>query len=445
MHGKRPVYFCHLCHARCGSQKLYRAHVAGRKHNAKVAAAAAASSEASGPAVAAARAAADGDAPDLPPASAGRHDHRRAPDESDHGTSVSALSSAAADSSTTWWSGSLQQLGQFPARARTLDDNAMASHLDERRQGLLWGYLGDSFPHSPELVSVFQAIVRRHPTHLRVKELVETVESYKTIARHVHARDLARRDAGALRVTHIYDMACGHGLLGVLLAYRFPSMHVVCVDLERRPAFDSYMAVLKELGEPAPGDGGTRDRDATGCSMRNVTYVEADLADVPLPKPSSVGGGDGDGDASAAGASDGGGAAGTGASVELGAGASDGAFSLLGGVGCAAVVCVHACNEANTVALDRARKHGSVYAVMPCCIRDGLLPCKVRCGGTEATHDDARYLVSCGILAGAYGASLVTSIDRRITNRNVIVAGDFGVRASVDASASTTASGCSPR
>jgi tRNA1(Val) A37 N6-methylase TrmN6 len=46
----------------------------------------------------------------------------------------------------------------------------------------------------------------------------------------------------------IYDLACGHGLLGVMLAHRFPRLRVVCVDLKRRPAFDHYLEVYRGFG-----------------------------------------------------------------------------------------------------------------------------------------------------------------------------------------------------
>ena len=36
----------------------------------------------------------------------------------------------------------------------------------------------------------------------------------------------ARAVKKAVGVSHIYDLACGHGLLGILLAYRFPRCEV---------------------------------------------------------------------------------------------------------------------------------------------------------------------------------------------------------------------------
>ncbi len=33
-------------------------------------------------------------------------------------------------------------------------------------------------------------------------------------------------------IRRIYDVACGHGLTGILIAYRFPRMHVISIDVQ---------------------------------------------------------------------------------------------------------------------------------------------------------------------------------------------------------------------
>ena len=47
----------------------------------------------------------------------------------------------------------------------------------------------------------------------------------------------------------IYDIASGHGLLAVLLAYRFPKMTVVALDREKRDGFVHYVPRLFFLPE----------------------------------------------------------------------------------------------------------------------------------------------------------------------------------------------------
>lgn len=65
---------------------------------------------------------------------------------------------------------------------------------------------------------------------------------------------------------------------------------------------------------------------------------------------------------------------------------------------------------------------------MPCCIlKDMYLggECSVQLSG-----DDTRYTLLCGALAHRYGAQVITSIDSRITNRQILVAGGVGYRPS---------------
>ena len=69
--------------------------------------------------------------------------------------------------------------------------------------------------------------------------------------------------------------------------------------------------------------------------------------------------------------------------------------------------------------LKELKKLGASYAVMPCCIRDGLYCVN----STTHVEDDQRYALMCGVLAGTYKAHLVAGIDRRITNRNLCVFG----------------------
>ena len=52
----------------------------------------------------------------------------------------------------------------------------------------------------------------------------------------------------------IYDLACGHGLGGMLLAYRFPDVKVVCVDIDRRPCWNTYREAFEKFGVKAKED-----------------------------------------------------------------------------------------------------------------------------------------------------------------------------------------------
>ena len=168
------------------------------------------------------------------------------------------------------------------------------------------------------------------------------------------------QDSGAIGT--IYDLACGHGLLGVLLAYRFDKLRVVCVDLEKRAGFYAIVSAFEKGGDKAK---------ATEV-LPNLSFVEGDIKDVDL-EPNSF------------------------------------------------VACVHGCNEVSSTTVERAQTAGCAGWAMPCCIRDALY-CVKR---TTHVEDEQRYATMVGVLAGTYGGNLIAGIDRRITNRNLCVFGGW--------------------
>ena len=140
-----------------------------------------------------------------------------------------------------------------------MDSNAMVHDLDAQRLELLWAYV-EEVAHSGQVAQIIAEISRRHPKYLRVKELFETMEAYKRIGQNVYEQ---WRDG---RVETIYDVCAGHGLLGLLLANRFAAVSVVCVDVEKRVAFEHYLSVARELGLP----------------LENIRYEVSDIAGVSL-------------------------------------------------------------------------------------------------------------------------------------------------------------------
>ncbi|MFC1586879.1 class I SAM-dependent methyltransferase [Planctomycetota bacterium] len=145
-------------------------------------------------------------------------------------------------------------LGEYP-----MDSNAMVHDLSADQFNLLLTYV-EEVTFSPKLSALIAEISRRHPKYLRVKELFETMEAYKRIGQAIYEQ----WQTGSVET--IYDFACGHGLLGILLAYRFHKLNVVCMDLEYRPAFGHYLQVAQELR----------------VSLPNVTYIEGDFNDLEL-------------------------------------------------------------------------------------------------------------------------------------------------------------------
>jgi hypothetical protein len=230
-----------------------------------------------------------------------------------------------------------------------MDPGVMVARLEPRLQELLHAYVLEA-AHSDQIADMLAEIGRRFPDHLRVKELFETMEAYRRIGQDIYEHWRAGR------VEAIFDLACGHGLLGLLLANRFPKLPVMCVDRERRPAFERYLEVARD----------------TRLSLPHLRYIEADLSDVPIGPRSYV-------------------------------------------------ICIHGCNEVTRDAIRRARAAGACFAVMPCCIRDGIYIRRI-----AHLNDQMRYAVVAGVIAGASAADKVTAIDPRITNRNLIVLGAGG-------------------
>jgi hypothetical protein len=141
----------------------------------------------------------------------------------------------------------------------------MVSALDAQRLDLLRSYVAET-AHSEVVADILIEVSRRHPKHLRVKELFETMESFARIGQAIY--DGYRQG----QVRRIYDLACGHGLLGILFAWRFKDVEVVCVDRERRDAFDHYLNVAIECGH----------------RIENVKVTESDIREVQIQRRSFV-------------------------------------------------------------------------------------------------------------------------------------------------------------
>merc|ERR1712008_386057 len=130
-------------------------------------------------------------------------------------------------------------------------------------------------------------------------------------------------------------------------------------------AFDHYVSAFKTCGIP----------DHASCEdepLSNIEFIEGDIANVTVPPRSFV-------------------------------------------------VCVHACNEANKIAVNLAQQAQAGYAAIPCCIPDRLY-----CVQTVRYADkDVRYAAMVGVMAGSYGAHSIACIERRITNRHMCIFGGY--------------------
>ena len=87
------------------------------------------------------------------------------------------------------------------------------------------------------------------------------------------------------------------------------------------------------------------------------------------------------------------------------------------------LVCIHGCNEANLCVLKISKEKKAGWAVMPCCIRDGMYG-----PNFHSVDDDSRHALACGIIVGINNALKVSSINKLITNRNIIIMGDNSIK-----------------
>ena len=93
-----------------------------------------------------------------------------------------------------------------------------------------------------------------------VKELCESIEAFAVIEAYISAMDRRGR-----KINLIADVACGHGHVGILLAYRFPHVSVICCDRVRRESFDAMLEAFRSGGAKLPS-----------CTepLQNVSFVE---------------------------------------------------------------------------------------------------------------------------------------------------------------------------
>ncbi|KAK3280105.1 hypothetical protein CYMTET_12046 [Cymbomonas tetramitiformis] len=246
--------------------------------------------------------------------------------------------------------------------ASILSPSATVADLSAYQKARLWRYCHGAMSKSPELADVLFGVAGTHPHLVRVKEVFESVEAFLALENFLVACAKHRT------VHRIVDLACGHGLVGLLLAYRFPQRQVVCVDIERRAAFQAFMDAFDRWGH--------KHGKASTPVMENVTFLAADNAE---------------------------------------------AANYIDAQTCVTVV--HGCNEVNRDCIEMAKANDALWAAMPCCVPSDLyLPgCSIRL--MDGLNADTRYSALCGSMAHMYRAQWLIQIDRRITNRNILIAG----------------------
>lgn len=255
----------------------------------------------------------------------------------------------------------------FPHRSSCVDPSILISTLSPQLRARFWRYLRDTFgKHYPELTSILHCVSVSHPQYMRVKELFENLEAFQLVSKIILVSQ--QKSDRTDNIDTIYDLACGHGLLGILLAYRFPTKRVVCIDLQRRQSFFAFRSAFVKHGI----------QHKNQPILSNLEYREADLISIKEQvTPSDC------------------------------------------------LVAVHACNEANKHVVEMARTAGATWAVLPCCIRSKLY---LKGSPVLDVDSETRYKLFCGAFAEANRASVIRSIPRDVTGRPILIAGGFSLR-----------------
>ena len=144
-------------------------------------------------------------------------------------------------------------VNELPRTANVIDSNSMLHDLPATTKEHMKEYIINRSPGSSEISDILFHIANIQPKQLRTKEICETIESITLIGAKINAL-LASSNPKRMEHMTIYDLACGHGLAGILLAYRFPNVNVICIDRESRPCWSTYVDAFEKYGEKAKGN-----------------------------------------------------------------------------------------------------------------------------------------------------------------------------------------------
>ena len=295
--------------------------------------------------------------------------------------SVGGESVALMDVVKAW---SSEELQIFPMRASgegCMSPATQFQDLSLLQKARLHKYISELMPYYPELPCIMADMAAKSPQHFRVKELFESFEAFKLLENFIVAAKKYRN------IDRIFDVACGHGLVGMLLAYRFPAMQIVGVDVAIRPALKAWEQSFRVHGQKL---------DEWQTPLENFEFVNGAVEDLErIAKESSV------------------------AYPER----NKKNIGMTGLDAHCLAVAVHGCNEVNRVAIETAIGAESLWATLPCCVPEQLYTPSTIIRLSDDLNDNARHVFMCGVMAERYNAQFVAQIDRTITNRAIMIAG----------------------
>lgn len=275
---------------------------------------------------------------------------------------------------------SSEKLGFRYRSGGTLHPSQMLSKCPPYTKARVWRYLRHAIgpghtAHYKEIATILAHVEGQPDGFLRIKEIFESIESFRVIETFILAAQRTRAKMGLAPYDKIVELAAGHGLVGTLLAYRFGvganKLKVSLYDLHRRPFYDLLIDAFEKHGEKA-------DQKASSV-LPNIEFHEADIALASSEIDSNT-----------------------------------------------IVVSVHGCNEINRDTIEMAADRNAAWGVLPCCMRSELYVGQTCTINLTEDDRDVRHSIMCGSIAEKYDAQLIQEIDRRITNRAIFIGGGCG-------------------
>ena len=279
----------------------------------------------------------------------------RARGKSSKKTSVSRLGMVGAPKATSPMKGGNNQNA---GGGNQIDPRLRLGDLPPSKLGALFRYLHETSSGIQCLPDMIEALP---PIYVRVKELVESIEVYHQFRALILKRS-GKIGKRSKRITHIYDIGCGHGLVGMLIAAACPHIQVISIDIAPRESFVAQKRAFLDAGVP-------------------LTNLQFETGDLSLLRDKSF--------------------------------EQDDDHHAL-------VLCVHGCKELTHESIEVARERNWPWLAVPCCLQ-----AEDQLGEDTALKiqsDHTRYAFLCGAIAANHHPDIITTIDTRITGRNIVMA-----------------------
>ncbi len=239
-----------------------------------------------------------------------------------------------------------------------IDPRLRLGDLPPSKLGGLFRYLHETSSGIPCLPDMVEALP---PIYVRIKELLESIEVYHQF------RELILKRSGKIgknskRISHVYDIGCGHGLVGMLIAASCPHIEVISIDMVPRESFVAQKEAFAAAGNP----------------LTNLRFETGDLSFFDEKNFNE--------DANQH----------------------------------ALILCVHGCKELTHESIEVARERDWPWLAIPCCLQ-----AEDQLGKETALRiqsDHTRYSFLCGAIAAQHQPDIITTMDSRVTGRNIVMA-----------------------